>query len=216
MTSWFVCSDFGVVVADQSTPTFRNCKVQGKHGGFRFMHDCAPDIVDCVVKDCEEGAGVYAYDRSTPHLRDCVVENNMHEGAVAMNQAVVTMTSCHVRDNKAPGFEATHEGAFILDRCHVHENVGGIWLWENGRCDVRGTVIIEHKAPAILCDPGANTQPKFSRGTIIHGFVMANDADLDKLTPERGVAWQKPEAAPSLPGEDGAFKFEYNMFTRKQ
>ena len=43
------------------------------------MHDCAPDIVDCVGKDCEEGAGVYAYDRSTPHLRDCVVENNMHE-----------------------------------------------------------------------------------------------------------------------------------------
>ena len=79
LTSWFVYSDFGVVVADQSTPTFRNCKVQGKHGGFRFMHDCAPDIVDCVVKDCEEGAGVYAYDRSTPHLRDCVVENNMHE-----------------------------------------------------------------------------------------------------------------------------------------
>ncbi len=60
-----------------------------------------------------------------------------------MNQAVVTMTSCHVRDNKAPGFEATHEGTFILDRCHVHENVGGIWLWENGRCDVRGTVIID-------------------------------------------------------------------------
>ena len=57
--------------------------------------------------------GVFVY-------RDCVVENNMHEGAVAMNQAVVTMTSCHVRDNKAPGFEATHEGAFILDRCHVH------------------------------------------------------------------------------------------------
>ena len=107
-----------------------------------------------------------------------------------MKQAVVAMTSCHVRDSKAPGFEATHEGTFILDRCHVHENVGGIWLWENGRCDVRGTVIIEHKAPAILCDPGANTQPKFSRGTIIHGFVMANDADLDKLTPRArgGVA----------------------------
>ena len=39
------------------------------------MQDCAPDIVDCVVKDCEEGAGVYAYDRCTPHLRDCVIEN---------------------------------------------------------------------------------------------------------------------------------------------
>ena len=208
--------DFGVVVAGESAPTFRNCKIKGKRGGMRFMQDCAPDIVDCVVKDCEEGAGVYAYDRCTPHLRDCVIENNDHEGAVVMNRAVMTLTKCHIRDNRAPACEATHEGKFILDRCHVHENVGGIWLWEKGTCDVRATVVIEKTAPAVLCDPGADTEPKFGRGTIIHGFVMANDEALAKLTPARGVQWQKPEAAPSLPGEVGAFKFEYNMFTRKQ
>ena len=84
--AWIACSgDFGVVVAGESAPTFRNCKIKGKRGGMRFMQDCAPDIVDCVVKDCEEGAGVYAYDRCTPHLRDCVIENNDHEGAVVMN-----------------------------------------------------------------------------------------------------------------------------------
>lgn len=215
--AWIACSgDFGVVVAGESAPTFRNCKIKGKRGGMRFMQDCAPDIVDCVVKDCEEGAGVYAYDRCTPHLRDCVIENNDHEGAVVMNRAVMTLTNCHVRDNRAPACEATHEGKFILDRCHVHENVGGIWLWEKGTCDVRATVVIEKTAPAVLCDPGADTKPKFGRGTIIHGFVMANDEALKKLTPARGVQWQKPEAAPSLPGEVGAFKFEYNMFTRKQ
>ena len=47
--------------------------------------------------------GVRSTDSSAPLLRNCHLENNSHEGVVAMQQSAVTLVDCVVRDNKGRG-----------------------------------------------------------------------------------------------------------------
>lgn len=132
-----------------------------------------------------------------------------------MQQSTVTMVDCVVRDNKGPGLDASNQARVVMERCKVEDNVGGVWLWDEASCDVRASVVAGGASHAVLCD--VETSPRFGSGSRIEGVVEASsDARAMIVPPDGSVDLIHPDKPTSLPPEDGCFKFEYDMFTRKQ
>lgn len=210
------CSgDDGVLTAGKCRPTFRNCEVQGKRAGLQTVELSAPEMVDCVMASSGM-QGVKSFDESTPTLRNCHLENNSHEGVVAMQRSCVTMTDCVVRDNKGPGVDVSDTARVALVRCKVSDNVGGVWLWDESSADVTETVVSGGKSHAVLCD--ADATPRFGGNSRVEGVVEASEAARVMVAPglDNTVELAHPDVPTSLPAEDGCFKYEYDMFTRKQ
>ena len=202
-----------VLVAGRSRPTFRNCDVGGKRAGLQSMQESCPEIVDCVFKTSGM-QGVRATDTSAPVLRNCHLENNAHEGVVAMGRATATLVDCVVRDNKGPGVDVSDRARLVMERCKIGCNVGGVWLWDEASCDVIASDVSGGASHAVLCD--VNTSPRFGgNGTRIEGVIEASDECRMMITAPP-VTVIHPAVPTRLPPIEGCFKFEYDMFTRKQ
>ena len=151
---------------------------------------------------------VRAIDSSAPVLRNCHLENNTHEGVVAMQQATVTLVDCVIRDNKGPGLDASDRARLVLERCKVETNVGGLWLWDEASCDVRASVVSGGHSHAVLCDQ--NTAPRFGLGSRIEGggyayfmwlvsFLLCYRWILGSLTKNK-IKMNGQSAAAQVPG----------------
>lgn len=92
---------------------------------------------------------------------------------------------------------------------------GGLWLWDRASCDVRASTVSGGRSHAVLCD--VDTAPRFGSGSRVEGVVEASETCRERIAPPDGsVEVIHPAVPTTLPPEEGCFKFEYDMFTRKQ
>ena len=210
------CSgDDGVVVAGGAAPTFRDCAIDARKSGVRTADRSAPEFVDCRL-DSSTRTGLRAHDASAPTLRNCHVENNQHEGVVAMDDANVALVECVIVDNRGPGIDVSDRARVVAERCRVRDNVGGVWLWDDAACDVRGGIVQGGSSHAVLCDE--RTAPAFSDGARVEGVADTTEDARPLVAPgvDGTATIEHPETPTALPPETGCFKFEHDVFDRKQ
>ena len=210
------CSgDDGAVIAGGAAPTFRDCAIDARRSGVRTADRSVPEFVDCCLNSSTR-TGLRAHDASAPTLRNCHVENNHHEGVVAMDDACVSLAECVIVDNRGPGIDVSDRAKVVAERCRVRGNVGGVWLWDDAACDVRGGIVQGGTSHAVLCDE--RTAPAFRDGARGEGVVDATEDARPLVAPgvDGTTTLVHPDAPTALPPESGCFKFEHDMFDRKQ
>ena len=204
-----------VVVAAEARPTFRDCAFEAKKTGARACGSAAIELVDCKFSGCER-QGLRCTENAQAVARSCVFAENGHEGVVATGSSSVDLRDCVLRDNGGPGLDVSGCARASLARCAVAGNVGGVFAWDDGevemaRADVRGG-----KSHAVLVDE--NAACVCHDRTRVRGVVHANDTTRETIAPgaDGSCVVEHPATPTDLPPETGCFKFEHDLYLRKQ
>ena len=201
-----------VAVGKQSAPTFRNCVFTGKKVGTRVYARATPSFIDCHFTKCEM-MGMLAMKESRVVMYGCALQENEEDGLVAMEKANVIMSKCLIERNKGPGVDVSQEAKVVASECEIEGNVGGLWVWENGRAQFSSCRIEGGKSHAVLVDVDADAH---CRECEIVGVIHASERGIERARGRDTVV--KPLETPtSLPRElAGPFKFDPCPYTRKQ
>lgn len=201
-----------VAVGKQSAPTFRNCVFTGKKVGARAYARATPSFIDCHFTKCGM-MGVLAMKESRVVMYGCALQENEEDGLVAMERANVIASKCLIERNKGPGVDVSQEAKIVASECEIEGNVGGLWLWENGRAQFSRCRIEGGKSHAVLVDVDADAH---CRECEIVGVVHASEKRIERVR-GRGTVVKPLETPTSLPREiAGPFKFDPCPYTRKQ
>jgi len=201
-----------VAVGKQSAPTFRNCIFTGKKVGARAYAHATPSFIDCHFTKCGM-VGVLAMKESRVVMYGCALQDNEEDGLVAMERANVIASKCLIERNKGPGVDVSQEAKIVASECEIEGNVGGLWLWENGRAQFSRCRIEGGKSHAVLVDVDADAH---CRECEIVGVVHASEKGIERVR-GRGTVVKPLETPTSLPREiAGPFKFDPCPYTRKQ
>lgn len=201
-----------VAVGKQSAPTFRNCVFTGKKVGARAYARATPSFIDCHFTKCGM-MGVLAMKESRVVMYGCALQDNEEDGLVAMERANVIASKCLIERNKGPGVDVSQEARIIASECEIEGNVGGLWLWENGRAQFSRCRIDGGKSHAVLVDVDADAH---CRECEIVGVVHASEKGIERVR-GRGTVVKPLETPTLLPREiAGPFKFDPCPYTRKQ
>lgn len=201
-----------VAVGKQSAPTFRNCIFTGKKVGARAYAHATPSFIDCQFTKCGM-MGVLAMKESRVVMYGCALQDNEEDGLVAMERANVIASKCLIERNKGPGVDVSQEAKIVASECEIEGNVGGLWLWENGRAQFSRCRIEGGKSHAVLVDVDADAH---CRECEIVGVVHASKKGIERVR-GRGTVVKPLETPTSLPREiAGPFKFDPCPYTRKQ
>ena len=206
------CSgDDAVNVAGKAAPFFRRCNFSARKCCVKVMDSCAPEFLDCRMADSEH-QGLKAFDAATPTLRRCLIKGNGEEGVVVMDRAAAHLHDCIIEGHGAPAVDVSDAARAYLDRCVLRDNVGGLWLWDKSRAEVRESRLEGGKSFAVLADAGARATVG---GSTVEGTVHATEEAWEGIYNESN-AFEDAARTAELPLEEGAFKYEYDQFTRKQ
>ena len=201
-----------VAVGKQSAPTFRNCVFTGKKVGARAYARATPSFIDCHFTKCGM-MGVLAMKESRVVMYGCALQDNEEDGLVAMERANVIASKCLIERNKGPGVDVSQEAKIVASECEIEGNVGGLWLWENGRAQFSRCRIDGGKSHAVLVDVDADAH---CRECEIVGVVHASEKGIERVR-GRGTVVKPLETPTLLPREiAGPFKFDPCPYTRKQ
>lgn len=205
----------GVVVDADARPTFRDCAFEAKKTGLRVCGASVVELVDCKFARCER-QGLRCAENANAVARNCVFAENGHEGVVAMGNASVDLTDCVLRNNRGPGLDVSGTARASLTRCVVSENVGGVFAWDFGYCEMERARVEGGASHALLIDTNASCAC-FDR-TRVRGVVHAEDKTRGRVAPgdDGTCAVEHPEVPTDLPPETGCFKFEHDQYLRKQ
>jgi len=201
-----------VAVGKQSAPTFRNCVFTGKKVGTRVYARATTSFIDCHFTKCEM-MGMLAMKESRVVMYGCALQDNEEDGLVAMEKANVIMSKCLIERNKGPGVDVSQEAKVVASECEIEGNVGGLWVWENGRAQFSSCRIEGGKSHAVLVDVDADAH---CRECEIVGVIHASERGIERARGRDTVV--KPLETPtSFPRElAGPFKFDPCPYTRKQ
>lgn len=201
-----------VAVGKQSAPTFRNCVFTGKKVGTRVYARATPSFIDCHFTKCEM-MGMLAMKESRVVMYGCALQDNEEDGLVAMEKANVIMSKCLIERNKGPGVDVSQEAKVVASECEIEGNVGGLWVWENGRAQFSSCRIEGGKSHAVLVDVDADAH---CRECEIVGVIHASERGIERAR-GRGTVVKPLETPTSFPRElAGPFKFDPCPYTRKQ
>ena len=118
-----------------------------------------------------------------------------------------------IERNKGPGVDVSQEAKVVASECEIEGNVGGLWVWENGRAQFSSCRIEGGKSHAVLVDVDADAH---CRECEIVGVIHASERGTERAR-GRGTVVKPLETPTSLPRElAGPFKFDPCPYTRKQ
>jgi parallel beta-helix repeat protein len=205
-----------VVVAGNSSPTFRDVSFEAKKCGMRVCDTSKCRLVDCKLSGCQT-QGLRVTDSGTCVGVSCVFSENGHEGIVATANAKINLTSCVVHKNCGPGVDVTNNAFVSMKNTQITNNVGGVWSWDQSSFELENCVVDGGKSHAILADENC-TNCFCTSGTTIKGVCHASENVRQQIAPglDNTCVVEHPAQPTDLPHENGCFKFEHDMYTRRQ
>jgi predicted outer membrane repeat protein len=136
----------GVICNNGSSPTIRNCTINGNYGhwgGGIANFGASPKISDCEISSniaLYYGAGVFNFYSSAPELTNCTIDKNKADfgGAMYNESSGPTLTDCMISENLAikGGGVCNHASSPTFTNCtfstnQASENGGGMYNTTN-------------------------------------------------------------------------------------
>ena len=163
---------FGCIHVQDGSATIRNCEVCGNYGG-RYaggiaLDNASPNISGCTISRNQvriAGGAVYALNRSSFTMSDCVLSDNelnsdsAKGGAIYLDDSDPEITNCRISGNRAVGGASARGGGIymsssdaIIEGCELSNNEaqaggGGIYLSIYSNPTIQNCLITKNIAP---------------------------------------------------------------------
>lgn len=183
----------GVFCEDSSSPTIRNCTIQGNaatvYGGGVFCWESSANIINCNISGNTAGyfGGGVAFLFSDSSIDRCTIDANVAGGAfgrgggVYMSHGSAAITDCTIRGNYASSCGGgIYSGGFksqpMIVRCRIEGNVartgGGLDVSSDSFPTITDSVISDNFARF----RGGGISFTYSSGLVLNSTIIRNSA----------------------------------------
>lgn len=205
------CSgDDGIHVAGSASPIIRFCHIKAKKTGIRCFESSNTKLERCIIESCGlQGLSVMENAKMTAwHVS---VTECAEDGLVAMGNAQVLLLDSKICTNKGPGIDASDKAFVRVERSEIVDNVGGCWVWDDGKINIEKSRVSGGPSHVVLADQNGIIS---ARSCKLCGSIHAHDSAWSEGLMERGNEFIDPPNPVDFPIEAGPFKFEPSMYTK--
>ena len=133
----------GITVAEGSPKIFR-CVLTSRLGSAMYVKgaNSNPHVDSCILKDCDDGSGIYVFNHGRGTYIDCEIYGNSDAGIKVLDFGNPTVIRCKIHDGKTGGVFVYDKGLGVFKDCDIYRNeYAGIEVRESGNPTVTGCKI---------------------------------------------------------------------------
>ena len=143
------CAAFNIT---GGSPKLFRCVLTSRLGCAMYVNGekSDPQVDSCILKDCDDGSGVFVYNKGRGTFTDCEFSGNSSAGIDVNNYGNPTVIRCKIHDGKAGGVLIEEDGLGVIKDCDIYGNMyAGIEVRKSGNPTVAGCKIHDGKTSGV-------------------------------------------------------------------